>query len=592
VTAPPAPEAAAAAERRLVRGSGGRLWRLPGAVDFAPFEGAEWPRFVSRLLIERGVHSMEEARTLLSPPAGLVRPADLPQLDVAVERLARACREGERVAIFGDFDVDGVTSTAILVEALSALGAEPLPYLPHRMREGYGPNVAAIRQLADRGASVLVTADCGTSAVDEIAEANALGMDALVLDHHTIPPELPDALAIVNPKLDGATEGAEPAACGIAYTVAHRLHEELGVPYDPEPHAALAALGTVCDLAPMVGENRELVRAGLEALSRATRPGLRALAAAASASLVNATPDLCGWVLGPRINAAGRMDHARLALELLLAPTEEEAMPLAQRLDALNRERRDETAAAREELRTLLSEEERAAPIVIAASSMIAAGIVGPLASRLVDEHGRPAIVMQLVDGEGRASCRSIPGFDITALLRRHEGLFLRYGGHRAAAGFSIEAGRLPEVRRALIADAAERLDPQALAPTIEVDAALPLEQAHAELLSWLARLGPHGVGNAVPTFVAPGVRIESARVVGSDRSHLQFNVRAGAVSWRAISFGNAQHLVEAGERADIVYRFREDTLRGGLQLEVLDLRPTAPHTPEAGAAAEEHARA
>jgi single-stranded-DNA-specific exonuclease len=591
VTAPPAPEAAAAAaageaaaERRLVRGSGGRLWQLPGAVDLAPFEGAEWPRLISRLLVGRDVHSIEEARTLFSPPAGLVRPADLPQLDVAVERLARACRDGERVAIFGDFDVDGVTSTAILVEALSALGAKPLPYLPHRMREGYGPNLAAIRQLADRGASVLVTADCGTSAVVEIAEANALGMDALVLDHHTIPPELPDALAIVNPKLDGATEGAEPAACGIAYTVAHRLHEELGVPYDPEPHAALAALGTVCDLAPMVGENRELVRAGLEALARTTRPGLRALAAAAGASLGDATPDLCGWVLGPRINAAGRMDHASLALELLLAPTEAEALPLAQQLDALNRERREETAAAQEELRTLLSEEERAAPIVIAASPTIAAGIVGPLASRLVDEHGRPAIVMQLVDGEGRASCRSIPGFDITALLRRNEGLFLRYGGHRAAAGFSIDAERLPELRRALLADAAERLDLEALAPTIEVDAALPLEQAQAELMRWLARLGPHGVGNAVPTFVAPGVRIESARVVGSDRSHLQFNVRAGAVSWRAISFGNAEHLVEAGERADIVYRFREDTLRGGLQLEVLDLRPTAPRATGTGA--------
>ncbi|MDA0256996.1 MAG: DHH family phosphoesterase, partial [Chloroflexi bacterium] len=247
----------AADERRLVRGSGGRLWRLPVPVDLAPFEGAEWPRLLSRLLVGRGVQSIEEARALLSPSTGLVRPAHLPQLDVAVERLARACREGERVAIFGDFDVDGVTSTAILVEALSALGAQPLPYLPHRMREGYGPNIAAIRQLADRGASVLVTADCGTSAVAEIAEANALGMDAIVLDHHTIPPELPDALAIVNPKLDGATEGAEPAACGIAYTVAHRLHEELGVPYDPEPHAALAALGTVAMQAPMVGENRE-----------------------------------------------------------------------------------------------------------------------------------------------------------------------------------------------------------------------------------------------------------------------------------------------------------------------------------------------
>ncbi len=565
----------AAAERRLVRGSGGRMWRLPGVMDLTPFEEAEWPRLLSRLLIGRGVRTIQEGYMLFNAPTELTRPPHLPQLDVAVERLAHACRSKERVAIFGDFDVDGVTSTAILVEAFSALGAQPLPYLPHRTREGYGPNVTAIRQLADRGATVLITADCGTSAVDEIAEANALNMDVIVLDHHTIPPELPNALAIVNPKLDDTTDGAEPAACGIAYTLAHRLHEKLSVSYDPEPHAALAALGTICDLAPMVGTNRELVRAGLRALAHTTRPGLRALAAASGASLANATPDLCGWVLGPRINAAGRMDHARLALDLLLAPSEAEALPIAQQLEELNKLRQEKTAAAQEELTSLLNDEEREAPIVIAASPTLAAGIVGPLASRLVDQYGRPAIVMQLINGEGRASCRSIPGFDITALLRRHEELFLRYGGHRAAAGFTIDAERLPELKRTLIADASDQLDFHALVPTIEIDAALPLTQVQGELLDWLARLEPHGVGNTVPTFVAPGVLIESARRVGRDGSHLQFSVRAGSTSWRAISFGNAEYLVQPGKLADIVYHFREDNLRGGLQLEVLDLRPT-----------------
>ncbi len=570
---------------RLVRGSGDRLWRLPGPVDLSGLGDAPWPRLISRLLLQRGVGSTEEARALLDGPAAPGRPADLPQLDVAVSRLARACEDGESVAVFGDFDVDGVTATAILVETLAALGARPLPYLPDRIREGHGPNAGAIRELSRRGAGLLVTADCGTSAVEEVQQARELGMETVILDHHAAPAELPRALAIVNPRLDAGIAGAEPAACGIAYAVAHRLHERRGVPYDPDPHLALAALGTVCDLVPLVGANRDLVRAGLAALGRRPRPGLRALAAEAGASLEDASADLCGWVLGPRLNAASRMEHAHLALDLLLAPGAGEAEPLARRLEELNERRRSETAAARRHLGELLDEEERSAPLLIAASPAIAAGLTGPLASGLVDAYGRPAIVIHLSDGAGRASCRSVPGFDITDLLGRHPDLFRSYGGHRAAAGFSIDEGRLPELRRRLLADAAERLDEEALRPTVDVDAGLPLDAVSPDLLSWLGRLAPHGAGNPVPTFVAPRVAVEGARSVGDGGAHLRFTARAGGASWRAIAFGRAEQAVPPGTPADIVYRFRADRRGDGLELEVLDLRPSRGG---AGAAARE----
>jgi single-stranded-DNA-specific exonuclease len=565
-----------ASPARIERGSNGRLWRIREQPDLTAFAGAAWPPLVSVLLAHREARTLHEATEYLGPPRELTDPALMPDLDVAVTRLARACREHEAVGIIGDYDVDGITSTTILVEGLSALGAHPLPYLPHRFTEGYGPNVGAVRHLRERGATVLVTADCGTSAVEEVALANELGMDVLILDHHAVPEVVPEALALVNPKLTHSEYGSEPAACGVAYKVIHDLHDRLGAPYDPSKHRALVALGTVCDLAPLVNENRDLVRLGLEALVRTRRPGLRALAAEARVNLDEADPDMCGWALGPRLNAAGRLDHARHALELLLTTDDGRARELAAYLEELNRRRRDDTQEAVERASGLLSPADLAGPLLIAADEAISSGIVGLVASRLVERHHRPAIVMQLADGEGRASCRSIPGFDIIALLRRHHDLFLKHGGHRAAAGFTIEAARLPELRQRLIADAATRLDATALAPSIDVDAILPLHEVNGELLRWLGRLGPHGQGNPAPTFMSPNVEVRDTRAVGKDGSHLQFQLREGRVTWRAISFGNAEFAVPSGERADVVYTFRRDNLRGTLQLEVLDLRPAS----------------
>ena len=568
-----------AATPQILSGSANRRWRLLPTPDLAGFAdaGPGLPDVLRVLLAHRGVHTTVEARRYLGSPGELTDPRLMPNLELAVDRLARACETGETVAVYGDYDVDGVTATTLLVEGLRCLGATPLPYIPDRFTEGYGPNVRAVRQLADRGASLLVTADTGTSAVTEVVEANSLGMDVVVIDHHTIPDELPPALAIVNPRLNDLAYGSEPAAVGVAYKVIHDLHERMGRPYEPEEHRALVALGNVCDLAPMLAENRDLVRLGLGALARTKRPGLLALYETAGVkNPATISAETIGWVLGPRLNAAGRMEHARIALDLLLAPTEAEARPLARRLEELNRQRRDDTLLAVEAARASLTEDDRAGAVIVAASPEISSGIVGLCAARLVEEFSRPAIVMEVRDGEGRGSCRSIPEFDITALLRRHADLFLRYGGHRAAAGFSIDAQRIPELKARLVADAGDHLDVATLAPTFDIDCELPLEEVNGRVLQWLTLLGPHGIGNAPPRFLARRVPVEQARAVGQDGSHLQMTLKAGAVNWKAISFGNAEHLVPAGALADVVYTFKQDDFRqdGGLQLEVLDLRP------------------
>jgi len=559
---------------RIEAGSGGRRWRIREQPDLAVFAGAAWPPLVSTLLWHREARTVEDGVDYLGDPHELLDPALMPDLHVAVDRLAKACLGREVVAVLGDYDVDGVTSTTILVEGLSQLGARPLSYLPHRFTEGYGPNANAVRFLHGQGATVLVTADCGTSAVAEVALANELGMDVLILDHHTVPEELPDALALVNPKLTHSEYGSEPAACGVAYKVIHDLFDRLGVPYDPSEHRALVALGTICDLAPLVSENRDLVRIGLEALARSRRLGLQALAAEARVNLEEVDPDMCGWALGPRLNAAGRMDHAQHALELLLTTDEWQAKQLAMKLEELNRQRREETQLAFQRAAELLGPEGGRGPLVVVADEAISSGIVGLVASRLVEQYHRPSIVMQLADGEGRASCRSIPDFDITALLRRHPDLFKRFGGHRAAAGFTIDAARLEELRDRLTEDAGTCLDVTALAPTIEIDTELPLHLVNGDLLRWLGRLGPHGQSNPSPTFLSRSVEIRRSRAVGKDGSHLQFQLKEGRVTWSAISFRNAEFAVPDGERADIVYTFRRDNLRGTLQLEVLDLRP------------------
>ncbi len=552
-----------------------KRWHVKDAGGPAP-EGP-WPPLIGRLLANRGVTTADAARAFFDRDTRPSMPP-LPDLDRAVERLARACRSGETVAVFGDFDVDGVTSAALLTENLSALGARPLPYLPHRVDEGYGLNVRAIESLHTLGATLLLTADCGTSSVAEIAHARHLGMDAIVLDHHTTPPLLPAAI-IVNPKRDPNALD-EPSAGGIAYYVLRALRDALGRPEDEAPMLELVALSTVCDLAPLTGENRRLVRDGLAALRKTERPGLRALMEVAACDPARIDTEALGFTLGPRLNAAGRLSHARLAFDLLTTRDEERALELAREIDALNRQRQQATEAAMTLAEELLAGEVDT-PLIMLGHEDLPSGIVGLVASRLVDSRRRPAVVYQRDESESRASCRSIPEFHITDALRSCPELFVRFGGHRMAAGFTAENDKLPAIKERLLAAAGAELAGVDLTPAIEIDSELPLSSLRGEEIRWLGRMAPFGEGNREPVFLSRDVLVAERQQVGADGAHLRLKLRDGAVVWPAIAFRQPGEGIDEGSRVDLVYSLSADRLiSDGLQLRVVDVRRTADLTP------------
>ena len=545
-----------------------KRWRVRPDPPAVP--RGEWPPLIGRLLAYRGVTTAADASAFFAAEA--TAPIALPDLDAATARLARACEAGESVAVYGDFDVDGVTAAALLSEGLESLGARPIPYIPHRVSEGYGLNIEAIDSLHGLGATLLVTADCGTSSIREVAHARGLGMDVMILDHHTVPPQLPLETIIVNPKREDGVE--EPAACGIAYYVLIALHEAMGRSVDEGRMLELAALGTVCDLAPLTGENRRLVRDGMRALAKTERPGVRALLEVSGGDPGRVDTELIGFSLGPRLNAAGRLAHARLAFDLLTSQDDEQAKELAKQLDSLNRERRQATETA-VEIAEELAADEAGAPLLMLGHEEFALGIVGLIAARLVESHRRPAIVYQLGEEESRASARSVSGFDVTAALRTCPELFVRFGGHRMAAGFTAKNEDLPAIKERLLAEAGQQLAGRDFTPMIDIDAELPLSSIRGDEIRWLARMAPHGVGNREPVFLSRNVLVAERRNVGRDGAHLRLKLRDGAVTWPAIAFRQEGADIEEGALVDAVYALSADRLSNqGLQLRVLDVRP------------------
>jgi single-stranded-DNA-specific exonuclease len=537
-----------------------------------------FPPLIRHLLYHRGVRSEDEAaRFLFLEPWAEHDPSVLPGVEQAVERLSAAITGGEVIAVFGDFDVDGVTAAALLAEALGELGARVITYIPNRFSEGYGLNVDAITSLRERGASLLVAADCGTSSVEEVEHACRLGMDVIILDHHTIPPELPPAVALVNPKLlpeggRGSPLG-ELASVGVTYEAMAALYQALGRAWQPQRFLDLVAIGTVADLAPLRGENRYLVKEGLAAIARAERPGLRALMAAAGLRPEGVDSEAIAYALGPRLNAAGRLAHAELSLRLLLTQDEGEADEVARRLNALNQERRGQTEQALATAAELLTGEDAQAPLVFIGHPDISEGIVGLVASKLVDERYRPAIVYQRGESESRGSCRSIPEFDIMGALSRRANLLVRYGGHPRAAGFTVANASLGALKEGLLEQAARELAGVELSPPLAIDAELPLGRLRGEDIRWLQYFQPYGQGNPDPTFLSRGVSVAEVRLLGNNGQHLRLKLKDGPVTWPAIAFGMGERAVEAGQRVDVVYSLASDR-RGDdtLELRIKDL--------------------
>ncbi len=562
-----------------------RRWRGRTRPDTIP--QGDWPDLVGRLLALRGVSDAVAASAFLSKPGAQPDCSALPDIDIAIDRLARAVSAGESVAVYGDFDVDGVTSAAQLCEALSDLGAAPMPYIPDRFSEGYGLNIPAIETLHRDGATLLVTADCGTSSVEEVARARELGMDVIILDHHTVPPVLPAANALVNPRVAGATPGGllELATAGLAFHVAAALHQACDRPFAADAYLDVAALGTVCDMAPLVDENRRLVRAGLPAIARTRRPGLRALIEVSRADPSTLSAEDIGYRLGPRLNAAGRISHAKLALELLMTRDEDRGRELAQQLDALNRERQERTLQAVDMATQMVEAAGEPPALIMVGHEDFSSGIVGLIASKLVNLYGRPAVVYERGATTSRASCRSIDEFHITDAMRARPDLFVRFGGHRAAAGFTVENARLEEVREHLVAEATRSLAGRELVPVLAIDCNLPLRQLRGEEIRWLGRIGPFGIGNPQPMFLARGVTVIDARTVGNGDRHLKLRLRDGAsrggasaATWPAIAFDMGACEAAPGDRVDIVYAVDLGSpSTNTLEIRVEDIRPAAP---------------
>ena len=425
----------------------------------------------------------------------------------AIERIRQAIRAHESIAIYGDYDVDGVTATALLVQTLTAFGADVRPYIPHRVNEGYGLNIEALDLLKNDGVRLVITVDCGTRSLAEVAYAKAIGLDLIISDHHMPADELPKAYALINPKQpDCPYPFKELAGVGLAFKIAQALlsMDTPQTALHEDDLLDLVALGTVADLAPLLDENRSLVARGLHRLAATTRPGLRALINLSRASVIDTTT--IGFTLGPRLNAAGRLDHALNAYHILMTADAAEADRLALDLDSRNRERQTMTRDLSDKARELILNRNDGAALLFAADPEFKSGVVGLVASRLTEEFYRPSVVVEQGPTESRGSCRSIPEFHITRALDECAELFVRHGGHAAAAGFTIETAKLAELSTRLEAIAERELGGQELMPTLSIDAVVPLHKLKADLFAALQQLEPHGYANPQPIFASKHV--------------------------------------------------------------------------------------
>ena len=531
------------------------------------------PALVAQVLACRGFAGADMAAFLAARPTEDGPP--MLDLDRAVERLRRALAARERIVVYGDYDVDGIAGSAILVRAFRHLGTSVAAYIPNRYEEGYGLNETALRQLAKDGATLVVSVDCGVTAVKEAALARELGVDLIVTDHHHPPTQLPDAYALVNPRRpdDPSTE-KDLAGAGVALVLAKRLLGELGYALCQDELLQLCALATVADVVPLRAGNRVLTKLGLEALNRAPLVGVRALVERAGLKLGRVGAGEIGFVLGPRLNAAGRIADAEDALRLLLTEDPAEAKELAERLEQRNADRQELTrqvvAGARER-----AEERADAWATIVADAQWPAGVVGLGASRLVEDYGRPAAVIAIDGNEGKGSCRSIPGVHIAEALDECDDILLKHGGHAMAAGFSVAVDRIPELIERLDAVVRERLHGERPTPTIRVDAEIAPEILTAKLALELARLEPCGAGNPRPYLLVRDVRVYDIRQVGADADHLRCKVTVGRFTFDAMAFRRGDHaeaMTDAG-RVDAVVSIGTG-LRGFVELELRDFGP------------------
>jgi single-stranded-DNA-specific exonuclease len=564
-----------------------KRWLVDPKIPVSISEGlTEYPPLIRQLFFNRGITTADQAIDfLLARSAAQTDPDLLKDMSITIERLHAAVLKNEPIAVYGDYDVDGVTATALLVEVLRVAGAQVKEYIPNRFDEGYGLNNDALALLAAQGIGLVITVDCGVRSPREADFARSLPLDLIICDHHQPGPELPRVWALINPKQPGDVyPDKDLAGVGLAYKIAQSYLKHYPVDgVKVEDWLDLVALGTVADLAPLSGENRELVAAGLARIHAQKRQGLYSLAQVANLRLDKTTAGDIGYMLGPRLNAAGRLESALASFELLTATDPNRASELAQKLDTQNVQRQQITRDIQKQAIDQVLKKSTGAWIIFAADPGFNEGVVGLAASRLVEAYYRPAIVGHSGEEFTRASCRSIPEFHITEALDQCAHLLVRHGGHKAAAGFTVRNTNLPELIERLTEIAQSTLSGLDLHPILHADAELLLSQVWGknlpDLMPYFDRFQPFGIGNPEISFISRNLKVKRTTQVGKEGSHLKLKVTDDhGVIYDAIAFrqGYLKDQLAEGERIDLFYTLELNEYKGqqSLQLNVKDINP------------------
>jgi single-stranded-DNA-specific exonuclease len=551
---------------------------LPPAPDSFLAQATGFSALVAQLLYNRGLKDPSQIELFLEGDERLCGdPVLLPDMEIAISRIYRALLSGEKIAVYGDFDVDGVTSTAIMVQGLSVLGGVVVPYIPHRVSEGHGLRKAAIDELRDSGVSLIVTVDCGITDVEEVKYASSIGMTVIITDHHIPPAVIPPAFAIVDPKLPGSKYPFnELAGVGVAYKVMQALMTSIGKEEHMDAQMDLVAIGTVADMVPLVAENRYLVKRGLQNLNAAPRLGIKEIITKAGLNIGSLDADSITWCLSPWLNASGRLEHAIASYRLLTTNSPQEARELAALLGQQNIERQKLTAKAMTEARAQIAVQGMA-PLIMLCNTEFPLGIAGPVAGRLSEEYYRPVVIVNIDEKTASGSCRSIPEFNIINALNQCTGLLGRYGGHAQAAGFTLPAKNLNLLQKSLIEIAGDQLKAIDLRPRINIDAEVILSELSGNTYQLIQRLAPFGKGNPLPTFVSRAVKVNSVRTMGVDQQHLRLKLKQDGSAWDGVAFKLGDSVQDVSEALDIVFNVELDRWGGAdsLRLNIQSFTPS-----------------
>ena len=523
---------------------------------------------IAQLAFNRGLADPSQLEPFLAADERLsADPFLLPDMHQAVSRIYRALLSGESIAVYGDFDADGITATALLVQGLGLLEGRVVPYIPSRLREGHGLRTGVLRQLRDEGVSLIITVDCGVTGVAEVQKANRTGLDIVITDHHTPLDEVPPAVAVVDPKLPGSKYPfSELAGVGVAYKLLQALLRSVGQERYIEGLLDLVALGTVADMTPLLSENRYLVKRGLEILNTTPRLGLREMMNQSRLTIGSIASENISWAIAPRLNTASRMDHALPSYELLMTESPERAQELATWLEKKNVERQELTSKATARAREQV-EEQGVVPLLMVGDESYPAGIAGLVAGRISDEFYRPTVVVGVGRRTSTGSCRSIPEFNVIGALTRCSDLFTRFGGHAQAAGFVMPTRHLPVLKEKLLEIAAAELAGADLRPRLDIDAEVTLSDLAGDTYQSIQKLAPFGQGNPLPTFVSRSVEMVECRTMGSNGGHLRLKLKKDDITWNAVGFGMGDGKPEDSALLDIVYNLEVDHWSGQMML-------------------------